>query len=130
VGPKVRYACVAALGAVGCFAAVALIGNRALDASAAAAASGNWNRAASEARSARIWLPWSSEPWRLLGEARFGAGEFAAAAVAYRRALALDSRNWQLWFDLGFATSGRESDTAFARAAALDPRNPEIPHAR
>src|SRR5262249_26446104 len=124
---RARYAGVALLAAVGLFAAVTLVGNRALDAGAAAAASKNWARAESDARSARTWLPWSSEPWRLLGDARFGRGDFPAAAAAYRRAIALDPRNWQLWFDLGFATSGPESDAAFARAAALDPQNSEIP---
>ena len=127
--PKVRYAGVAMLTVVGLFAATALVGNRALDAGTAAAASKDWSRAESEARSARTWLPWSSEPWRLLGDARFGRGDFAAAAAAYRRAIALDPRNWQLWFDLGFSTSGGESAAAFARARLLDPRNPEIPHA-
>jgi O-Antigen ligase/TPR repeat len=129
VSSPARYAGVGLLAVVGLFAAVTLVGNRALDTGAAAAASGDWGRAAAEARSARTWLPWSSDPWRLLGDARFGRGDFPGAARAYRRAIQLDPRNWLLWFDLGFATGGRESDAAFARAGTLDPRNPEIPHA-
>lgn len=124
---RTRYAGAALLVAAGAFAAVTLVGNRALDAGASAAAVGNWRQARSDARSARTWLPWSSEPWRLLGDASFGLGDFAAAAKDYRRAIALEPRDWVLWFDLGYATSGRESDAAFARAAALDPRNPDIP---
>jgi hypothetical protein len=33
---------------------------------------------------------------------------------------------WRLWFDLGTVTSGRERRSAFAEAAALNPRQPEI----
>jgi tetratricopeptide (TPR) repeat protein len=124
---RVRYAGAALLVGIGAFAAVTLVGNRALDSSASAAAAGNWSKAQAEARTARAWLPWSSEPWRLLGEASFGRGDFDAAARDYRHAISLDPRNWELWFDLGYATSGSESNAAFARAAALDPRNTDIP---
>jgi len=127
LGPRVRYLGIALLAVVGTFAAIALVGNRALDASAAAASNHDWRRAASEARDARTWLPWSSEPWRLLGDARFGRGDFPGAAAAYRKAIALDPRNWLLWYDLGWVTNGRASDAAFAHARALDPLNPDIP---
>jgi len=127
LGSPLRYGLAAVVVAVGAFASVTLLGNRALDAGQAAAASGNWSRAAADAGSARTWLPWSSEPWRLLGDASFGRGDFAAAARDYRQAIALDPRDWELWFDLGFATSGSESDAAFAHAYALDPHNPDIP---
>src|SRR5581483_7652251 len=124
---RVRYSGAALLVALGAFAAMALVGNRALDSGNSAAAAGNWSKAAADARTARTWLPWSSEPWRLLGDANFGQGDFQAAASDYRHAISLDPRNWELWFDLGYSTSGSESNTAFARAAALDPRNPDIP---
>jgi hypothetical protein len=127
LGPALRYGLAAGLVAVGAFASITLLGNRALDAGQAAAAAKNWSKAASDARSARTWLRWSPEPWRLLGDASFGRGDFASAARDYRRAIALDPRNWELWYDLGFATSGNESDAAFARARSLDPRNPDIP---
>src|SRR5262249_62013235 len=100
----------------------------------AAAPGRAWRRAASAAGGARAWLPWSSEPWRLLGDARFGGGDFPRAAAAYRKAIALDAGNWLLWYDLGWVTNGRASDAAFAHARALDPLNPDIPressHAR
>src|SRR5262249_33519680 len=88
LAPGVRYSGIGLLAAGGGVAAPALVGNRALDASASAASSHDWRRAASEARSARTWLPWSSEPWRLLGDARFGGGDFPRAAAAYRKAIA------------------------------------------
>lgn len=124
---RVRYSAVAVLVAAGAFAAMTFVGNRALDSGDAAAAAHNWSRAAADAKAARTWLPWSAEPWRLLGDATFGQGDFTAAATAYRRAISIDPRNWELWFDLGYATSGRQSRDAFARAKALDPRNLDIP---
>ena len=124
---RVRYFGAALLVAVGAFAAMTFVGNRALDSGASAAAAGDWSKAAADARTARTWLPWSAEPWRLLGDASFGQGDFTAAARDYRHAISIDPRNWVLWFDLGYATGGRESAAAFVRAAALDPRNPDIP---
>src|SRR5262249_19771910 len=126
VRPGIRYTGIGLLAAVGAFAAIALVGNRALDASASARSGHDRRRAGSGAPSARTWLPWSSEPWRLLGDARFGRGDFSGAAAAYRKAIARDPRNWLLWYDLGWVTNGRVSDVAFGHARALDPLNPEI----
>jgi tetratricopeptide (TPR) repeat protein len=111
-------------------AALGLVGNRAAATSAAAAAAGDWPTAESEARKAERWAPWSPRPWVLLGDARFAQGDFPAAARYYRRAIAKDSGDWNLWFDLGFALEGRPAASAFARAAELDPLNPEIAKAR
>jgi hypothetical protein len=122
-----RYAGFALVVVVGAFSLVTFVGNRDASASASAAAAQNWEQAARDARSAERWLPWSSEPWQLLGDAKFGQGDFAGAARAYRKAIAVDPRNWVLWFDLGYSTNGKESDVAFARAAALDPKNSQIP---
>ncbi len=130
LGARVRYSAVAALAAVGVFAAMTFVGNRALDSGNSAATAHNWSKAAADARAARTWLPWSSEPWRLLGDATFGQGDFTAAAADYRHAISLDPRNWELWFDLGYATSGKQSRAAFAHAKALDPRNLDIPEER
>jgi hypothetical protein len=128
--PGLRYGGIALIAVIGVFSLTALIGNRAAASSVSAAAAGKWSQAASDARTAQTWLPWSSEPQRLLGDAEFGRGDFAAAALDYRLALGSDPRNWELWYDLGFATSGAESAAAFARASALDPLNPEIPRVR
>jgi hypothetical protein len=126
----VRYGTLAILLVLAAFSLQTLIGNRDASASASAASKHDWRQAAADARSARTWLPWSSEPWRLLGDAQFGQGDFALAAQSYRRAIELDPRNWVLWFDLGYSTDGEVSDAAFAHARALDPLNPEIPRAR
>jgi hypothetical protein len=122
-----RYGCFALVIVAGAFSLVTFVGNRDASASTSAVEAQNWEQAARDARSAQRWLPWSSEPWQLLGDARFGAGDFTGAARAYQKAIELDPRNWELWFDLGFSTNGSESDAAFARAAALDPLNSQIP---
>jgi hypothetical protein len=129
VSPLARHAGLALVGIVGAFVLACYVGNRDASASTTAAAAQKWDAAAADARDAHRWLPWSAEPWQLLGDAQFGAGDFAAAAADYRHAIADDPRNWQLWFDLGYATSGSESAAAFARARALDPQNPDIPRA-
>jgi hypothetical protein len=122
-----RYACFALVVVIGAFSLVTFVGNRDASASTSAAEGQSWQQAARDARSAERWLPWSSEPWQLLGDAKFGEGDFRGAANAYRKAIELDPRNWILWFDLGFSTNGTESSMAFARAAALDPKNSQIP---
>ena len=65
LGIGFRLAGAGAVIAVVAFTFLALIGNSAASASATAAQSRNWAKAASEARTAHTWLPWSSDPWRL-----------------------------------------------------------------
>jgi cytochrome c-type biogenesis protein CcmH/NrfG len=76
------------------------------------------------------WAPWSSDPWRLLGDAEYARGDFAAARASYRKAIAKDPGDSSLWFDLGFAAEGRAAAEAFARAARLDPLSPDVARAQ
>jgi hypothetical protein len=108
------------------FAFVVLVGNLAAAASADAAGRGNWQTAANQARRAIDWQPWSADPWRLLGEAQLGAGNSGAAQQSFREALDKDPGNWNLYFDLARATSGRAQSAALTAAARLNPRSPEI----
>ena len=70
--------------------------------------------------------------WQRLGFARFDAGEFAGAADAYRKALAIDTEQAVLWSALGEAlvmASERdpmpaEALEAFRKAIALDGEDP------
>lgn len=126
LGLGVRLGGVAAVLAMGAFAFVALIGNSAASASSTAAQSKNWAKAASEARTADSWLPWSSDPWRLLGEAQLGAGDLAAARESFRKAIAKDRDDWTLWYELASASKGRPQRIALAAASRLNPRSPEI----
>jgi hypothetical protein len=108
------------------FGFVALIGNSAASASSTAAESGNWRKAESEARRASTWLPWSSDPWRLLGEAQVGAKDLVAARASFRKAIARDRREWTLWYELALASQGTAQLQALAEASRLNPRSPEI----
>lgn len=70
--------------------------------------------------------------WMALGNAQFGAGDFAAAAGSFSRATSLDPGRADLWSALGEArvmASKRDpmppdAVTAFQRAVAIDPRDP------
>ena len=103
-----------------------LRGNLALAASGNAAAAKDWARSAHQARTAHRWAPWSSEPWRLLGEAQYAEGQFAAARTSFRKAIAKDPQNWFLWAELGVSSDGRASRVAIRRALELNPLAPEL----
>ena len=116
--------------AVACATAVLaffmILGNVPLTNAISAADSSRWTDSARQARKAIRWLPWSSEPWRLLGEAELAQRNRAAARVALRKAIAKDRQSWQLWFDLAAATDGAASKAALARASQLNPLSTEI----
>ena len=124
--PAWRSALVALMAAGAAAAFVGLRGNQAIAASQNAASAGKWSKAAAEARTARSWAPWSSEPWQLLGEAQAASGQRAASLVSFRRALAKDHQSWEIWLDLAVASSGSERRHAFAEATKLNPLSPEI----
>ena len=76
--------------------------------------------------------PNDAASWQLLGFALFEAGEFAEAANAYAKAVAIDGSEATLWSALGEArvmASEREplpqqALAAFRKAIELDPRDP------
>ena len=123
---KARGSAVAAALAVAAVAFVTLTGNNAIAASDKAADDGNWRKAEDEARKAKRWAPWSSEPWQRLGEAHMGQGDFAAAESDFRKAIEQEPRDFELWLDLARATDGAERSAALARAEALNPHSSEI----
>jgi O-Antigen ligase len=126
LGWRPRLAATVALVGLSGFALVVLVGNMALSSSQVAAASGNWQRAEAKARTAIRWMPWSSDGWQQLGEAQLAAHQRAPAERSLRKAIALDPGNWNLWFDLARASSGRARRAALGRARSLDPREPEL----
>jgi O-Antigen ligase len=121
--PALRWGGVAASVAVAVFAAIALIGNSALGASNSARASGDWTRAAKDARKARQWMPWSPAPWEALGLAQLGSGLAPEAKASLNKALSIDSGDWKLWYNLARASSGRARARALRHAATLFPRS-------
>ncbi|MFL5919485.1 MAG: O-antigen ligase family protein, partial [Gaiellaceae bacterium] len=108
------------------FAFVGLMGNLALASSRHAAAGADWQKSEAQARKAMRWAPWSSEPWRLLGEAQYARHDFASARVSFHKALAKDPNSWLLWADLATASSPGTWRAPARRALALNPLAPEL----
>lgn len=126
LSPGARYAILAAAVCVAPFGLVFLVGNMFLSRSMSAASSGHWVAAATDAKRASQWLPWSTDPQRQLGEAQLALGDTAAAQRTFRSAIAKDGADWNLWLDLARATAGTEQAAALARATKLDPLAPEV----
>jgi O-antigen ligase len=121
-GLPARLTALLATSALAALALVGLVGNLALASSRHAAVHRDWQKSAAQARRAANWAPWSSDAPDLLGQAELQQGHIAAAAASFRRALAKDPQEWQLWLDLYSATSGREAQHAFRRTYELNPR--------
>ena len=112
--------------ALAAFAATGLVSNGALAAGERAVAVGDWAEAEREARQARRWAPWSSRPWRLLGDAQRRRGDVTAARRSFRAALDHDPHSWEIWLDLGLASDGAERRAALRHARRLNPLSPLV----
>lgn len=122
LGPWFRWGGVAAAVVLSVGAAVGLVGNMELSQSSSAREDGNWGSAAAAAHTAHSWMPWSPTPWDALGRAQRGAGLRADARVSFRKALALDDGDWELWYDLATVSRGAERRRALQEARKLFPR--------
>jgi len=118
-----RVAIATLAAATAAFAAFALLGNAALSRSHTARDEGHLVRAAADARRARALMPWSPLPWEALGQAQLSAGLAADARRSFRKAISMDDGDWQLWYDLANASSGKAERRALRRAVALFPRS-------
>jgi hypothetical protein len=127
---QARWLAVGVAIATALFAGIGLLGNAALSRSESAREHGNLPRAASAARSARFWMPWSAEPWAALGRAQLAAGLVRESQQSFRKALSVDRGDWQLWYDLASASSGPTRHRALVRATALFPRSKLVSRAR
>ena len=125
-----RWAALAAALTLAAAAVVGLVGNGAIGASATASADGRFADAEAEARRAARWAPWSADPWRWLAESQLARGDDAAARESFRRALAKDPENWELWFGLARASLGAERARALDRAERLNPLSPDVAELR
>ncbi len=85
----------------------------------------NWTAALAEAKRAHWLAPWSSEPWRLRGEAQLALGRPDQALLSFRKGLDLDRDDVVLWRALSGVASGAERSLAQERVAQLDPRGLE-----
>lgn len=104
----------------------AFLGNRAAAEAQSAYDRSAWRDSEDAARFARFLQPWSPEPWRLLGEAQLAQGALVPARASFRKGLAEDPDEWELWLDLGLASDGRARRQAFEQAARLNPLSPEL----
>jgi hypothetical protein len=126
LSPRLRLAAAVAALPLLLFVVIALVGNAATASATNAANDGNWSRAASQARSARRWAPWSATPWQLRAEAQLAGGNVPAARASFRTAVAKDPHDWTLWFGLAQVSHGAAARRALATARRLNPRSPEI----
>ena len=129
MSPRVRYSLLGGVLIVMVVAFIGLVGNMSL-AQASTAGNGNWVASARDAKRAHTWAPWSSEPYRLLGEAQLGEGNTKAAVASFDQAIAKSPDDWNLWFDLARATTGVAQRQALDHAARLNPLSPEIAELR
>jgi hypothetical protein len=125
-----RWAMLGLGSAIAVFSLGGLVGNISLASSTNAARAGNWSAAASDARRARLFAPWSAQPWQMLGEAELGLGRTTKAIASFRAAVRKDPGSWDLWVELGLASRGSEQASAFARAQSLNPLDPTIAETR
>jgi hypothetical protein len=103
-----------------------VLGNVPLGRSREALDASRLTKAAAEARTARRWAPWSSEPLRLLGEAQLATGNTTQAHRSFLAGLDRDPVNWELWVDLALASSGAEKRFALDHARRLNPRSEQV----
>jgi hypothetical protein len=105
---------------------VGVKGNGALSDARDDADGGRWAASQADAEKAQPWLPWSSDPWQMAGEAQLATGERRAAEQSFRTAISKDPNDPELWQGLAYATRGIERRQALTRALQLNPRDPDL----
>jgi hypothetical protein len=121
-----RLFLVLAASALAVFAFVGLVGNSKLAAASSAADSHRWALSEARGKAAMRWMPWSGEPWRIVGESQLARRQFAAARRSLETGIAKDPRNWELWLDLSLVSQGPARRQAATRALTLNPGNGEV----
>jgi O-antigen ligase len=111
----------AVLAAAAVVAGVGLAGNVLVEAAAVALREGDAERAEARAATAVLLAPWSSEAWRLRGEAERELGRRDAAARSFRRGLERDAGDHELWLALARVEAGESRRRALERARRLNP---------
>jgi O-Antigen ligase len=101
-------------------------GNGALSDAREAANAGRWAASQTDAEKAQPWLPWSSDPWQMVGDAQLARGDRAAAEQSFRTAISKDPNDPDLWEGLVYASKGRERRQALIQALRLNPRDPDL----
>lgn len=125
-GPRLARLAAVVPASLAVLAAFAFAGNTALERSIDAMNGLRWREAARDARRARTLQPWSPEPWRVLGEVELAEGSLAASRRYFRRGIAEDPDEFELWIGLGLASGGPARQAAFERASRLNPLSPDL----
>ena len=107
-------------------ALVAHVGNRALAEGVVALEHGDTTGAAAAARRAKLWAPWSHEPWQLLGEAQLAERKDKDARRSLAEAIRRAPQEWRLWFDLAIVLEEPQARHAITRARELNPLGDEV----
>jgi len=70
----------------------------------------------------------SSHPfgWQVAARRCVGAGDRAAAARSFRRAISKDRADWFPWYELALVSSGTERQAAILEGLRRNPRAPEL----
>ena len=126
LGARSRALAAAVAALVALAALGALVGNAKLASAARDLDESHLRGAASIARSAEGWVPWSAAPWRLLGEAQLAEGNVDGAGATFREAVRKDGGDWESWLDLALATRGAERRAALDHVRRLNPLAPEL----
>jgi O-Antigen ligase len=111
---------------IGIIAAYTLVGDVDLSRATSALTRGDYPAAATDARTATRWQPWSYRPWEILGGALAASGDPAGAQRAYRTAAERDPARWEAWLDLASLSTGSDRRHALVRTMALNPFAPAI----
>lgn len=126
LGSAARRGGIALAAGIAAVSFVGFLGNRAIEEAGDAIVAERWADAEAAADRALTWAPWSAQAWRRKGQAQVGLERYALGERYLRRAIAKDSGDWELWYDLALATSGRAQRRALARAERLNALSPEI----
>jgi hypothetical protein len=122
LGGLSRVSAAIAVAGIAAFSVVALVGNTDVVAAEHQIERGDVQAAAARATQATQLLPWASEPWLVLADARARGGDLPGSRAALRAAVARDNADWALWLRLAAASRGSRRAVAFRRAVALNPR--------
>jgi O-antigen ligase len=121
VGRSFRIAALVAAALVATVAFVGYLGAESLFGSRTSFDAGRFAAARSHAARATALAPWSSEALLVRGQADLALGNTSAARRDFRRAVAKDPNDWQLWYRLGLASEGAERARAARQVARLNP---------
>jgi hypothetical protein len=121
-GSATRWGLFATASVLGVAALLGLIGNRALARGVAAIHAKDNGAALAATEDARRWAPWSSAPWAQLALVREFQNNLAGSQAAYKKAVAKDPNNWELWLALASVSRGAERTHALVRLSVLSPQ--------